>query len=87
MTNSDVTGVAYAQGRARSVVKLDAALLADARAAVRFLRGRDKPELTLGDLLDRLVGEGLERIRHEHNDSQPLSTSGDPLPRGATPQV
>ncbi len=83
MTSSDLAGVGQTQHRARSVVKLDAALLADARAALRFLRGRGEPNLTLGHLLDRLVSEGLERIRHDYNDNQPFSTSGDPLPRGA----
>ncbi len=77
-----VTNVGSAQRRPRSVAKLDAALLADVRAAVRFLRGRGEADLQLGELLDRLVADGLNRIRHQHNDDQPFSTSGDPLPRG-----
>lgn len=83
MTSSDLAGVSQPHPRARSIVKLDAALLADARAALRFLRGQGKADLTLGDLLDRLVAQGLERIRHDHNNGEAFSTSGDPLPQGA----
>lgn len=74
------------QSRGRSVIKLDASLAADARAAVRFLRGRGETDLQLGEFLDRLVADGLRRIRDQHNDGQPFSTPGDPLPRGGQPR-
>jgi hypothetical protein len=63
-------------------VKLDSEIAEDARAAVRFLRGRGEPDLQLGELLDRLVTQGLDRIRQDQNNGEPFSTSGDPLPRG-----
>ncbi len=75
-------GIPQRHPQPRSVVKLDAGLLADARAAVRFLRVQGEPDLQLGDLLDRLVGNGLEHIRCQYNDGQPFSTPGTPLPRG-----
>lgn len=84
MTDPEVPAVDDPQPRARSVVKLDASLLADARAAVRFLRAQGEPQLALGDLLDRLVSHGLTSIRHEYNNDEPFLTSGDPLPRGAS---
>lgn len=71
-----------ARRRPRAVVKLDTDVATDARAAVRFLRGHGEPDLQLGELLDRLVTAGLERIRQEQNDGQPFPTTGDPLPRG-----
>ncbi len=70
------------QSQGRSVVKVDASLVADARAAVRFLRGRGETDLQLGESLDRLVADGLSRIRDQYNNGQPFSTPGDPLPRG-----
>src|SRR3954451_25112393 len=80
MANTERAGVGSPPRRARSVVTLDANLLADARAAVRFLRGRDQPECALGDVVDQRSADGPERSRREDNAGAACATSGEPLP-------
>jgi hypothetical protein len=56
----------------RASVELRTRTIERARAALRFEQRRGRVSLTLHELVDELVSEGLDRLAQKHNDGQPF---------------